>query len=525
MNQNLRNIYLQVNNKEKGKGNMEERSQDILVACKGLYKSFGPTRALINVDFSLKRGEVCGLIGENGSGKSTLTSIFAGVQPGDRGELFYRGEAFRPANMLQAQNHGVAMIVQEAATLPTVKVSENVFVGNLHSFTRLGMVETRKMNAAANRILDEIGVRDIRAEMPTAGLNFEDRKIVEIARAMYLKPDVLIVDETTTALAQKGRAIIYRLIERMKEENRGVIFISHDLDELKAVCNTVTVLRDGVFIQRLDGEEITVDNMRRLMVGREISQDYYRSDYDASCSDEVVLEARHITSANGYIRHMDMKLHRGEILGLGGLANSGMHEIGRLLFGIDPAAYGEVIHTKSNCRISAPAIAIKNRIGYVSKNRDAESIILEAGLQENVVLASLGHLHKFGYITERAEKQVAEQQIRELRIKCAGPKQFCSEFSGGNKQKVAFAKWLAADCDIIIMDCPTRGIDIGVKAAMYKLIYNLKKQGKAIIMISEELPELIGMSDRMLIMKDGEIVKEIMRSPKVTDSQLIRYMI
>ena len=498
--------------------------QNVLVECKNLYKSFGPTRALVNISFCLKRGEVAGLIGENGSGKSTLTSIFAGVQPADSGEIFYGGVPFKPANMLQAQEKGVAMIVQEAATLPTVNVAENVFVGNLNKFTKFGMVDHRKMNKEANHIIEELGIEGIRAEMPTEALNFEDRKIVEIARAMYLNPDVLIIDETTTALAQKGRTIIYRLIEKLKAENKGVIFISHDLEELKTICNTVTVLRDGVFIKRLDGDEITEENMRKLMVGREIGQDYYRSDYDGSYGEESVLKTEHITSGNGYIKNLNLTLHKGEILGIGGLANSGMHEVGRILFGIDRVAYGSVVHTVSGEKIISPSSAIKNKIGYVSKNRDTESIILEASLQENIVLASLGNISKAGYISENAEKKLAEEQIKSLRIKCTSRKQYCSEFSGGNKQKVAYAKWLAADSDII-MDCPTRGIDIGVKVSMYQLMYELKKQGKSIVMISEELPELIGMSDRILVMKEGRIEKEFQRSPEVTDSVIIHYMI
>lgn len=502
---------------------MEE--QNVLVECKNLCKNFGPTRALVNVNFRLKRGEVAGLIGENGSGKSTLTSIFAGVQPADSGEIYYAGVPFKPMNMLQAQEKGVAMIVQEAATLPTVNVAENVFVGNLKKFTKFGMVNHRKMNEEANCILKESGIEGIHAEMPTAALNFEDRKIVEIARAMYLKPDVLIIDETTTALAQKGRTIIYKIIEKMKQENKGVIFISHDLEELKSICNTVTVLRDGVFVKRLDEDEITEENMRRLMVGREIGQDYYRSDYDGSYGKEAVLEATHITSGDGYIKNFNLKLHKGEILGIGGLANSGMHEIGRILFGIDPVAYGTVKHSESNCCITSPAIAIKNKIGYVSKNRDTESIILDASLQENIVLVSLGRISRMGYISESAEKKLSEEQIKSLRIKCTSRKQHCSEFSGGNKQKVAYAKWLAADSNIIIMDCPTRGIDIGVKVSMYNLMYELKKQGKSIVMISEELPELIGMSDRILVMKEGKIEKEFHRSPEITDSVIIHYMI
>lgn len=502
-----------------------KQEHDILIECRNLRKSFGPTRALVDVSLCVRRGEVIGLIGENGSGKSTLTSILAGVQPADSGELYYAGVPFKPANMLQAQERGVAMIVQEAATLPSVKVSENVFVGNLQRFTKFGIVNHKAMNEAAQHIMDKCGITGISAAQPTAELNFEDRKIVEIARAMYLNPDVLIIDETTTALAQRGRAIIYRLIERMKHENKAVIFISHDLDELKSVCNTVTVMRDGVLVRRLDGDEITVEDMRRLMVGREINQDYYRSDFNGSCEKQIVLEAAHVTSGDGYIQNLNLQLHKGEILGIGGLANSGMHEIGRILFGIDPVAYGKVTHTKSGEAITSTARAIAKRIGYVSKNRDTESIILEASLRDNIVLPSLGRISRFGYITTGSEKRLAEEQIQSLKIKCTGDRQFCSEFSGGNKQKVAYGKWLAAGSNIIIMDCPTRGIDIGVKVSMYHLMYQLKKQGKSIIMISEELPELIGMSDRILVMKDGKITKEFMRSRDVTDSVIIHHMI
>lgn len=502
-----------------------QRDSDILIECKNICKSFGPTRALIDVSFTLRRGEVAGLIGENGSGKSTLTSIFAGVQPADSGELLYGGVPFQPANMLQAQEKGVAMIVQEAATLPTVSVAENIFVGNLQKFTRFGMVDKKQMKREAEQIMNASGIEGISASAPTVSLNFEDRKILEIARAMYLNPDVLIIDETTTALAQKGRGIIYRIIEEMRRANKGVIFISHDLDELIQVCNTITVLRDGVLVQRLDGADITTDNMRRLMVGRDISQHYYRSDFDGSCGDKVVMEAEHITSGNGYIHDVGLQLHEGEILGIGGLANSGMHEIGRILFGIDPVAYGTVRLPQKGVYITCPSKAIRHGVGYVSKNRDTESIILEASLQDNIALASLGRISRLGYITENAEKKLSEAQIQSLRIKCINRKQFCSEFSGGNKQKVAYAKWLAAGSDILIMDCPTRGIDIGVKVSMYRLMYELKKAGKSIIMISEELPELIGMSDRILVMKDGKISKEIPRSPDVTDSTVIQYMI
>jgi len=502
-----------------------DTSEQVLMSCRSVCKNFGATRALINVDFELKRGEVCGLIGENGSGKSTLTSIFAGVQPQTSGELFRGGRPYKPGNMVTAQKNGVAMIVQEAATLPSIDVAGNIFIGNYASFSKRGRLDVKKMHQEADKILKEIGVEDINGSMPLAQLNFEDRKIVEIARAMYLKPEVLIIDESTTALAQKGRTLIYRLINKLREEKKGVIFISHDLEELEKVCNKITCLRDGVMVGHLTGQDITAAKMRPLMVGRELEGSYYRDDWDGTCGKEVVLDVKHITSANGYIKNLSFQVHKGEILGFGGLAGCGMHEVGRMLFGLDETVTGEVEHVPAHRKIENIQDAVGLNIGYVSKDRDNESIILNASIQNNTVMASYKKMGKGMFISPAEEKRRSDEQIKAMRTKCLSGKQFCSQLSGGNKQKVAFSKWLAAGSEIYILDCPTRGIDIGVKAAMYQLIYRFKKEGKAIVLISEELPELIGMSDRMLIMKDGAVAAEVMRDRSVTDTQLIEYMV
>ncbi|WP_343247935.1 sugar ABC transporter ATP-binding protein [Diplocloster hominis] len=503
---------------------MDDHSE-VLLSCKDVCKNFGATRALIHVDFELRQGEVCGLIGENGSGKSTLTSIFAGVQPQTSGELFRAGQPYRPANMVEAQKAGVAMIVQEAATLPTIDVASNIFIGNYELFSKNGHLDVKKMHREADKILKEIGVEDIKGSTLLAELNFEDRKIIEIARAMYLQPEILIIDESTTALAQKGRQLIYHLIDQMRSEKKGVIFISHDLEELEEVCNKITCLRDGVLVGHLEGADITTANMRPLMVGRELEGSYYREDWDGSSAGEVVLDIRHITSENGYVQNFSIQLHKGEILGFGGLAGCGMHEVGRMIFGLDKTVTGEVVHVPSGTKITKIDDSIRHNIGYVSKDRDNESIILNASIQNNTVMASYKKLSRRGFIAPKAERRLSDNQIETMRTKCLSGKQFCNQLSGGNKQKVAFSKWLAAGSEIYILDCPTRGIDIGVKAAMYQLIYQFKMEGKAIIMISEELPELIGMSDRMIIMKEGRITGEVTRSKEVTDTKLIEYMV
>lgn len=500
-------------------------AREVLLSAKGVCKAFGPTRALIDVDIDVLQGEVRGLIGENGSGKSTFSSIVAGAQKEDSGTFTFKGQPYKPANMVEAQNCGVTMVIQEMGVIPGIDVTSNIFAGRLSLFSKGGLLNWRKAHATANRILDEIGVPEIRGEMIIDALNFEDRKIVEIARAMSEKPELLIIDETTTALATKGRHLLYNLIKRMREEDKSVLFISHDLDELVEVCDTVTVLRDGVIIDTLDKEKMSIELMRTLMVGRELIGSYYRDDFDGSCGDEVVLRAKQI-SLRPYFKNIDIELHKGEILGLGGLADCGMHEVGKALFGFYKPITGEVLLGGNGQPITSSAVAVKNEIAYVSKDRDKESIILNASIQSNVVLPSLRNLKKaLGFISRKAERALADKQIKQMRIKCRNGKQLVKELSGGNKQKVVFSKWLGTEADIYILDCPTRGIDVGVKADMYKLMMDLKKQGKSIIMISEELLELIGMSDRIVLLKEGQCSKEFMRSKDLSEHDVINYII
>lgn len=498
--------------------------KELLLSAEKISKAFGQTRALIDVDINVYRGEIRGLIGENGSGKSTFASIVAGSQSQDSGKLKLAGKDYKPKNMVDAQNHGISMIIQEAGTIPGITVAANIFAGRMEEYTRCGFVKFKEICRRADEILKDIGANDIRAEMMIGELNFEDRKIVEIARAMVSKPDLLIIDETTTALAQKGRRILYALIERFHREKKSVLFISHDLEELMRICDAITVLRDGKVVDTLEKDEISIDKMRMLMVGRELTGSYYRADFDGSCGREVVLEARQITT--NVLENFDLELHKGEILGIGGLADCGMHELGRILFGIDRPITGKVVLKRNNVSIDNPITAIKNKMAYVSKDRDREAIILNASIKDNIAIPSLRFLGRaLGFIPKRAEKKLAREQIKTMQIKCRDEEQMCASLSGGNKQKVVFAKWLALNSDIMILDCPTRGIDVGVKAAMYQLMTDLKKQGKSIIMISEELLELIGMSDRIIAIKDGKLQAILERSPDLSENQIIRHII
>ena len=498
--------------------------KEAILQVNGIYKSFGVVKALKDVSISFLPGEIHGLIGENGSGKSTLSSIISGIYSCNQGEMILDGKVYKPTSIMDGEKHGICMIVQEMGTIGGITVAANVFAGKEELFSRLGIVNRKAMNRAAQEALDKIGASYIKAENKIDEESFENRKIVEIARAMFNDVKVLIIDERTTALSQKGRELIYQIMDRLKDENKVVIFISHDLDELTEHCNTVTVLRDGVYIKTLHGEEIQPDVMRQLMIGREVQDNYYRDDYDDYRGGEDVITVENVCTEGG-LKNVSFALKKGEILGIGGLTDSGMHDLGRTVFGLEKCEKGSVYLSSSSEKIQSPQKAIRHKIGYVSKNRDKESILNQSNIMDNICLPSYDKIKQGIYIAPKAEKNLAEQESNVLKIKMSSLKQLCGQLSGGNKQKVALAKWLGNDSDILILDCPTRGIDVGVKAAIYKLMDDYRKEGKSILMISEELPELIGMSDRILILKDGMISKEFDRSRDLTESEAIKYMI
>lgn len=497
---------------------------EILIEVKDLSKNFGVTVALSHVDMVIRRGEVRGLIGENGSGKSTITSIIAGIQPATSGEMFYHGKPWKPQNSLAAVHAGIGIIVQEMGTIPTLTVAENIFLGDYDRFRVGPVINRRKMMAEARQALKEIGVDDIDAAALTECYNMEQRKLIEIAKTLVHQPEIFVVDETTTALSEKGREILYRLMHRAAAENKAVVFISHDLDEIMEHSDTLTILRDGNIIDHMEKADFDPDSIKQKMIGREITGHYYREDLDGY-EEEVVLQAEHITTMQELLC-FDLELHKGEILGIGGLSECGMHAVGRALYGLEAVVHGQVVLPQKQVKITTPEAGFKHGMGYVSKNRDTESLEMNASIGANI--SSTGYTKNRGlgfFISRRKERRYEQLQVDSLAIKCMSTFQPVRALSGGNKQKVVFGKWLAADADILILDCPTRGVDIGVKASMYQLIYEMKKQGKSIILISEELPELCGMSDRLLIMRNGEVTGEFLRQDGFDHNELINYMI
>lgn len=497
---------------------MEEQ---ILLRTFGLSKNFGEVKALSDVSLEIKRGEIQGLIGENGSGKSTISSIIFGIYRASAGSMELRGEAYSPKSPMEARQNGISMIVQEKDTIDMLTVAENIFLGDEREFKKGPFVDTARMNEEAKKALSNIGIEDIDVTEPVYRLNFETRKLIEIAKALYYKPELIIIDETTTALSQDGRMKIYEIMKNQKEAGKAVLFISHDLPELMETCDNLTILRDGCFVKKIEKKDFSENEIKKSMVGRTVAENLYRDDFDGRMTDEVAVSARGVCA--GILRNIDLDLHEGEIIGIGGLSGSGMHELGRVLAGIDRCEKGEV--NVYGEKLKGISHALKLKIGYISKDRDIETLFLSESIQDNLTISAWDILKKGFLILPRAEKKFAKEQIDSLKIKCSSEKQLVRELSGGNKQKVSFGKLIGNGSKIMVLDSPTRGVDVGVKTTMYELINNLKHEGHAIVIISEELPELIGMCDRILILKDGEISKEFDRKPDLNETDIINYLI
>jgi ribose transport system ATP-binding protein len=485
-------------------------------------KSFGVVRALRDVSFSLKKGEIHGLIGENGSGKSTLSFILAGMLEADNGELLFHGKPYKPRNAIDASAKGVSMVVQEIGTTSGISVAENLFLGNEKKFSRYGFVNLRKMNREAESFLKSLNI-EMKPQLLVDFYSFEERKLLEIARAIYNNPELLIIDETTTALSIHGRQVLYSLMEKLMKEDKSVLFISHNLDELMERCCVLTVLRDGLYIATIPKEQYEPNDIKTKMVGREIEGDYYRSDYDPGHENEIVLKMEHVCTEA--MHDINIELHKGEILGISGLSESGIHDIGRLAYGIELPIYGKVLLGKENHSIKNPLFSMQHKTGYVSKDRDKESLVLNDTIRNNIMINAYDNVKSGPFISPWKEKKYVQEQIDYMRIKCFSMEQMVSTLSGGNKQKVAFASWRGVHTNLLLLDCPTRGVDIGVKTSMYQLMTKLKKEGKSILIISEEMTELIGMCDRILVIKNGAITKEFLRDRELTEHHVIEYMI
>ncbi|WP_327037701.1 sugar ABC transporter ATP-binding protein [Micromonospora maris] len=473
-----------------------------LLALRGISKSFLGVGVLHEVDLDVAAGEVHAVVGENGAGKSTLMKIVSGGYAPDAGTITLAGQPQVFGSPRDAQRAGVGIIHQEFNLLSERTVAENVYLG--HEPVRRGLVDRRQMLASTRRLLATIGETALPADAPVGRLSVAQQQVVEIVKALALDARLIIMDEPTAALADHEVALLYRLVRRLQEQGIGILYVSHRLTEVFDLSSRITVLKDGRRVTTVPTADTTADELVRHMVGRELSH-YYPPRAAPEDIGEVRLTVR--AGGNRKLRDIDLTLRAGEVLGVGGLQGSGRSALARALFGVAPFTAGEVVVDGTPTRLRSPRTAMRAGVAYVSEDRKGEGIVARQSVLDNALLASRA---VFALRTGRAARTV---RVRELlaavEVRSAGDQQEIRYLSGGNQQKVVLARWLAVNPRILLFDEPTRGIDVGAKSAIHDLLRRLARDGAAVLMISSDLPELLGMSDRMIVMRDGRIAGEL----------------
>ena len=496
-----------------------------MLRIEGVSKSFGPTQANKDINLTLKKGSIMGLAGENGSGKSTLASMVCGMQKKDSGKFYKEGEEYNPKTPADAAAHRVAMVVQELGVVGNIPGVVNMFLGKMEKYKKGPSIDLKAMQRDAEAVFDQWSLPKVPLDVPAGSLSIEQRKIMELGRALISDPNFLVLDEISQALSQDNREVLYRFIKEFTSKGGTILMVTHDLDEMLAVCDEIAVLRDGVIVECKASKEYTIDDLKKQMIGREISGDYYRDDMEESYQEEVILEVNHL-SVPGKFDDISFELHKGEILAICGLSDAGIHEVGSAMYGLEEGRKGKVIAKNSNKELKHPSDFIKTKGAYLSKDRDTNGLMLDASIQNNLVLPSATNLSgKMAFLSPTKTKNLAQEASESFEIKSSGLGHIVRRLSGGNKQKVNLSRWLVKDLDYIILDCPTRGVDIGVKAYIYGVLKEAKKKGLGIIMISDELPEAMGMADRILVMKEHRFAAILSRNTDFNEEKIMEVML
>jgi len=478
-----------------------------VIALEGISKSFPGVKALTDVSFDVRAGEVHALLGENGAGKSTLIKVLSGVHRADAGTLRLDGAPTVFASPQEAQAAGIATIYQELLLFPELSVAENIFMGHAPK-TRFGAIDWRAMRARARELLASLDISDLDVTAPVGSLSVGNRQRVEITKALSMNARVLVMDEPTAALTSHDAERLFRIVRLLKERGVGVVYISHRLEEVFLLADRVTVLRDGAHVATRPVSAVGRDDLIHMMVGRRIEALFPKIEVERG---KIILELEKV-SRPPTTHDVSLRLHVGEILGIAGLVGAGRSELAEVIFGVTPAASGTIRVDGRPVSIRSPRQAKRLGIAYVPEDRGRQGLVRPMPIDANVSLASLSRVSRASFIDARAEDALAEESVKRFRIRASGIHQIVGKLSGGNQQKVGLAKWLATRPRILIMDEPTRGIDVGAKAEIHRLMSELAGQGLAILMISSELPEVLGMSDRILVMRGGRIVAEVGRS-------------
>ncbi len=486
-----------------------------LLTASGITKQFPGTLALDDVQLELLPGEVHAVMGENGAGKSTLMKILAGVNTADSGAIHFEGRPVNPTSPREALMLGIATVYQELSLIPTLTAAENIFVGRL-PINGLGMVRYGLLFRQAQAVLDKLNV-DIDPRVPVELLSIANQQLVEIAKALSFNCKILILDEPTSALTDHEADRLLAFLRRLANDGVGILYISHKLKEIFTVADRVTVLRDGRYVGTRRVSDVTPDDVIRMMVGRELGNMYPQKSRQVSAP---LLEVRDV-EVHGSGTRSSFKLFKGEILGFAGLIGSGRSELARTIFGAEPKAHGDVLLNGAVARIDSPRQAIQLGIGYLPEDRRSAGLFLEMSLKLNIEATVIEEVSTQGVVIPAKERALAEAYIDQLNISTSGIEQEVRRLSGGNQQKALVAKWLAIKPKILIVDEPTRGIDVGAKKEIHFLLRALADNGVGVIMISSELPEILGMSDRIIVMHEGAIVAEF-DAADATEEKIIR---
>ena len=484
-----------------------------LVELFGISKSFGLVRVLKDVSFEVRPGEVHALLGENGAGKSTLIKIIAGVLNADGGEMRVEGKPARFASPREAAAHGIATVYQELLLFPELTVAENIYLGHAPR-RRWGTLNWPAMRAGARALLDSLDSHDLDVDVAVGRLSVANRQRVEIAKALSQNAKLVIMDEPTAALADGDARRLMDVVRRLRDRGVGIVYVSHRLSEIFALADRVTVLRDGAHVGTRAIGEVTESDLVSMMVGRAIDHLFPKTDATPT---NAILELRSLSYGNA-VRNVSLTIRAGEILGIAGLVGSGRTELALTIFGVTPATSGEIRIDGKPVSIRSPAVARSLGIAYVPEDRGLQGLIRPQTVRENLSLAILDRISRALFVDRVKEAAVATEAIARFGIRTRGPEQRVRQLSGGNQQKVVLAKWVATEPRVLIMDEPTRGIDIGAKAEIHALMTRLVGQRLAILMISSELPEVLGMSDRVLVMRGGRIVRSFDRRQATPDA-------
>jgi len=485
---------------------MKTTEKQPILKLEHIYKSFAGVHALEDVSFELLPGEIHALVGENGAGKSTLVKVITGIYHPEKGQIFLQDTPTAFFNTLSAHQHGIAAIYQDLNLFPDLNIAENIFMGHMPINPKTRAVDWNQMYQRAAEILQSLGVA-LNPKSRVFGLSIAEQQMVEIAKALSLNAKILLMDEPTSTLTLRETEELFRIARQLMEAGTAIIFISHRLEEVFEIADRVTVLRDGQYVGTERVSDITKDDLIRMMVGRALDRLFPKEEVEIG---EVLLKIEGL-SKKGIFEDISFELHRGEILGLAGLVGARRTDVAEAIFGINPADSGTIQIEQQPVNIQDPKDATKLGIAYIPEDRQQHGLVLPINLTHNITLPILEQFTTYNWLDQKSERKIAQEFAHRIEVRATGLWQKAQELSGGNQQKVVLAKWLATQPMILILDEPTHGIDVGTKAAIHQLMSHLAGQGLAILMISSELPEILGMSDRVLVMCEGRLTGELNR--------------